>query len=108
MGQELDGKVAIVTGGASGIGRATVELFAQEGAKVVVADVAVEEGEALAGGLGDAVAFRRTDVSDGTRCRRWSISPWTGSAVFTSCSTTPASRAPSAGSSATTSVTTTA
>ena len=64
MGQELDGKVAIVTGGASGIGRATVELFAREGAKVVVADVSVEEGEALAGGLGDAVAFKRTDVSD--------------------------------------------
>ena len=72
-------------------GRATVELFAQEGAKVVVADVSVEEGEALAGGLGDAVAFKRTDVSDGTRSRRWSISPWTRSVVFTSCSTTPAS-----------------
>ncbi len=64
MAQELAGKVAIVTGGASGIGRATAELFAAEGAKVVVADVAVEEGEAVAAGLGDAVAFRRTDVSD--------------------------------------------
>ncbi len=64
MAQELSGKVAVVTGGASGIGRATVELFAREGAQVVVADVAVEEGEALAAGLGDAVAFRRTDVSD--------------------------------------------
>lgn len=64
MGQELAGKVAIVTGGASGIGRATAQLFAGEGAKVVVADLAVEEGEALAAELGDAVAFRRTDVSD--------------------------------------------
>ncbi|MGP0032487.1 MAG: SDR family NAD(P)-dependent oxidoreductase [Acidimicrobiales bacterium] len=64
MGQELSGKVAIVTGGASGIGRATVELFVREGAKVVVADVDVERGEPLAAGLGDAVAFRRTDVSD--------------------------------------------
>ena len=64
MGHELSGKVAIVTGGASGIGRATVELFASEGATVVIADVAVEEGEALAAELGDAVAFRRTDVAD--------------------------------------------
>ncbi len=64
MGHELSGKVAIVTGGASGIGRATVELFASEGARVVIADVAVEAGEALAAELGDAVAFRTTDVAD--------------------------------------------
>ncbi len=64
MDHELSGKVAIVTGGASGIGRATVELFVSEGAQVVIADVAVEEGEALAAELGDAVAFRRTDVAD--------------------------------------------
>jgi NAD(P)-dependent dehydrogenase (short-subunit alcohol dehydrogenase family) len=64
MGQELSDKVAIVTGGAGGIGRATVELFAAEGARVVVADVRAEEGDALAAGLGDGVAFRQTDVSD--------------------------------------------
>jgi NAD(P)-dependent dehydrogenase (short-subunit alcohol dehydrogenase family) len=64
MSQELSGKVAVVTGGASGIGRATTERFVREGAKVVVADVDVEEGEALATGLGDSVIFRRTDVSD--------------------------------------------
>ena len=64
MSQELSGKVAIVTGGASGIGRATVELFAHEGARVVVADVDVAQGEQLASQLGDAVAFKKTDVAD--------------------------------------------
>jgi NAD(P)-dependent dehydrogenase (short-subunit alcohol dehydrogenase family) len=64
MGGELAGKVAIVTGGASGIGRATVELFVKEGANVVIADVDVEAGEELASTLGDAAGFRRTDVAD--------------------------------------------
>ena len=61
---ELSGKVAIVTGGASGIGRATVELFVSEGARVVIADVNEAWGEALAARLGEAATFRRTDVSD--------------------------------------------
>ena len=61
---ELDGKVAIVTGGAGGIGRATAAALIGEGARVVVADLDVEEGERLAASLGDAAAFHRTDVSD--------------------------------------------
>jgi NAD(P)-dependent dehydrogenase (short-subunit alcohol dehydrogenase family) len=61
---DLDGKVAIVTGGARGIGRAIVERFAQEGARVVIADVHDEVGAATANELGDAVRFQRTDVSD--------------------------------------------
>lgn len=63
MPGELADKVAIVTGGASGIGRATVECFAAEGARVVIADTDVDAGTEVARGLGDAVAFCRTDVS---------------------------------------------
>ena len=59
----LDGKVAIVTGGARGQGEAEVRLFAAEGAKVLVSDVRVDAGEALAAELGNAVAFARHDVS---------------------------------------------
>ncbi len=61
---ELDGKVAIVTGGAAGIGRATVERFVAEGARVVIADIDVDGGSALADELGDAARFHPTDVSD--------------------------------------------
>lgn len=60
----LEGKSAIVTGGASGIGGAITKLFVRRGARVVVVDLQEEAGEALARDLGDAVFFIRGDVSD--------------------------------------------
>ncbi len=63
---DFTGKVALVTGGGSGIGQATAKLFAQKGAKVVVADMNVEGGEATIGMIKDAggeATFIKTDVS---------------------------------------------
>ncbi|MER7036180.1 SDR family NAD(P)-dependent oxidoreductase, partial [Streptomyces albidoflavus] len=60
----LENKVAVVTGGASGIGEAVTRLFVERGARVVVVDLQQEAGDAVVAGLGDAVAFIRGDVSD--------------------------------------------
>jgi NAD(P)-dependent dehydrogenase (short-subunit alcohol dehydrogenase family) len=64
MANELAGKVAIVTGGASGIGRGMVERFLAEGAKVVIADVQADLGEKLAAEAGPDAVFQHTDVGD--------------------------------------------
>ncbi|MCW2753796.1 MAG: short-chain dehydrogenase/reductase [Marmoricola sp.] len=64
MSDRLSGKVAIVTGGAQGQGAAIARHFVTEGAKVVLADVADELGQALADDLGDAAHFEHHDVSD--------------------------------------------
>src|SRR5262245_8230673 len=69
MANELSGKVAIVTGAASGIGRGVAEKFVAEGAQVVLADVNREQGEAAAAELGTSARFKQTDVSDQDQVR---------------------------------------
>lgn len=59
----LENKVSIITGGASGLGRATAELFVAEGAQVVIADINVEQGEELAAQLGTQAVFKQIDVA---------------------------------------------
>lgn len=60
----LEGKVAIITGGSSGIGEASVRLFTNEGAQVVIADIQDEKGMRLAEELGETVSYIHTDVSN--------------------------------------------
>ncbi len=63
MAGRLDGKVAVVTGGVSGIGLGTVELFVAEGAKVVACDIQDEKGQILEQRFGGAVRYARCDVT---------------------------------------------
>ena len=60
---ELEGKVAVITGAGSGMGRASAEVFVREGARVLAADISGREEE-TAEVLGDAVVAFRVDVSD--------------------------------------------
>ncbi len=60
--RRLAGKVAVISGAAQGMGAATARLFAAEGAKVVLGDLAEEEGKAIAGEIGEAALFAKLDV----------------------------------------------
>jgi NAD(P)-dependent dehydrogenase (short-subunit alcohol dehydrogenase family) len=64
MGNELAGKITVVTGGASGLGAGIVERFLAEGAAVVFGDIDTEQGQALAVRHGEKAVFLPTDVAD--------------------------------------------
>ncbi len=61
---QIQGRTFLVTGGGSGLGAATARMLVRAGAKVVVADVNPQPGEALVAELGTAALFARTDVTD--------------------------------------------
>jgi NAD(P)-dependent dehydrogenase (short-subunit alcohol dehydrogenase family) len=66
----LEGKVAVITGAGSGIGRAAAKLFVAEGAKVVVAEIDATLGEAAAREAGAGARFVHTDVTDEESVKR--------------------------------------
>jgi NAD(P)-dependent dehydrogenase (short-subunit alcohol dehydrogenase family) len=63
MSGRLNGKIAVITGGTSGIGEATAEVFVNEGAKVIIAGRSEERGADIVDRLGENVIFQRTDVT---------------------------------------------
>lgn len=66
----IQNRVGFVTGGASGLGEATARKLISEGAKVIIADLQEEKGQALAEELGDDALFVKTDVTDETSVKQ--------------------------------------
>lgn len=85
---KFDNSTFIVTGGASGLGEATVRRFHGAGANVVIADLNTERGEKLAAELGSRAAFARTDVTadaDGQACVAKALSTFGGLHGLVNC-----------------------
>ncbi|HNZ01308.1 MAG TPA: beta-ketoacyl-ACP reductase [Anaerolineaceae bacterium] len=67
----LSEKVALITGGAAGIGKATAQVFAREGAKVIICDVSEELGNSLVETLGPDAQFNKVDVTNRADVQQW-------------------------------------
>ncbi|MCL4876435.1 MAG: glucose 1-dehydrogenase [Anaerolineae bacterium] len=67
----LKDKVTLITGGAAGIGKATAERFAEEGAKVAICDVNEEAGRAVVKTLGSDASFHKVDISNRQQVQEW-------------------------------------
>ena len=87
--QDLEGKVAVVTGAGSGIGEGIARAAAQAGMKVLVADIDIEKAQVVASDIGENAHAFEVDVSDLESVGRCVMLPWNASGVFICCATTP-------------------